>query len=273
LQRAEKGFTLVELIIVIAILAALVGILAPQYIRYLEKSRAVVCQSNLDNAAHAYEVALVDAQSSGGASDYAALMKEVVEGMGGSESGARLYKGLCPTGGLVAAVFDSEGGVTLSCSKHADAVSRSSVYSTKLLNIVTSGLTRPNGSGTQSLMQYLGSNSQNKTIDSEAGATSGNTTSWTSIIGGQMENLAGDQSWQIVGSRDGKSCTVYITTDGKITGSAAGSTVTVRKYVYVFGTGANGSGGTLTDAGSATAKITSFTDKTSKQTYNRLSVS
>ena len=36
----NKGFSLVELIIVIAIMAVLVGVLAPQYIKYVEKSRA-----------------------------------------------------------------------------------------------------------------------------------------------------------------------------------------------------------------------------------------
>lgn len=35
----NKGFSLVELIIVIAIMAVLVGVLAPQYVKYLDKSK------------------------------------------------------------------------------------------------------------------------------------------------------------------------------------------------------------------------------------------
>lgn len=35
----NKGFSLVELIVVVAIMAVLVGVLAPAYLRYVEKSR------------------------------------------------------------------------------------------------------------------------------------------------------------------------------------------------------------------------------------------
>lgn len=38
-KNANKGFSLVELIIVIAIMAVLVGVLAPQFIKYVESSR------------------------------------------------------------------------------------------------------------------------------------------------------------------------------------------------------------------------------------------
>ena len=49
----NKGFSLVELIIVIAIMAILIGVLAPQYIKYVEKSRVSSdedCADSLKNA-------------------------------------------------------------------------------------------------------------------------------------------------------------------------------------------------------------------------------
>lgn len=38
-KKNNKGFSLVELIVVVAIMAVLVGVLAPAYLRYVEKSR------------------------------------------------------------------------------------------------------------------------------------------------------------------------------------------------------------------------------------------
>lgn len=59
-EKKNKGFTLVELIIVVAILAILVGLLAPQYTKYVERSRQAADASNLDNLVTAVKVATAD---------------------------------------------------------------------------------------------------------------------------------------------------------------------------------------------------------------------
>lgn len=56
----NKGFSLVELIIVIAIIAVLVAILAPQYIKYVEKSRVSADASQVDQITSAIKVLLSD---------------------------------------------------------------------------------------------------------------------------------------------------------------------------------------------------------------------
>ena len=52
-QKNNKGFSLVELIVVIAIMAVLVGVLAPQLIKYVEKSREATDIQTCDNIATA----------------------------------------------------------------------------------------------------------------------------------------------------------------------------------------------------------------------------
>ena len=59
-KKDNKGFTLVELVIVVAILAILVGILAPQYTKYVEKSRQAADVSNLENIVKGFKVAAAD---------------------------------------------------------------------------------------------------------------------------------------------------------------------------------------------------------------------
>lgn len=56
----NNGFSLVELIIVIAIMAVLVGVLAPTYMQYVEKSKKSNDVSTVDSILNACEVAAVD---------------------------------------------------------------------------------------------------------------------------------------------------------------------------------------------------------------------
>lgn len=53
-RKNNKGFSLVELIVVIAIMAVLVGVLAPQLIKYVEKSRESTDIQNCDTVVTAF---------------------------------------------------------------------------------------------------------------------------------------------------------------------------------------------------------------------------
>lgn len=57
MQNRNKGFTLIELIVVASILAVLVGLLAPAYSKYIERSRESV---NLANVRSAYDELMIE---------------------------------------------------------------------------------------------------------------------------------------------------------------------------------------------------------------------
>lgn len=59
-KKGNKGFSLVELIIVIAIITVLTGVLAPQYLKYVEKSRVTVDEDNADTLLNAAYVIVAD---------------------------------------------------------------------------------------------------------------------------------------------------------------------------------------------------------------------
>ena len=56
----NKGFTFIELVFVLALLVILIGITAPNYVRYLEKAQMSADASNLSDLATAVTVATVD---------------------------------------------------------------------------------------------------------------------------------------------------------------------------------------------------------------------
>lgn len=61
----NKGFSLVELIIVIAIMAVLVGVLAPQYLKYVNNSKVSADVASADSIRTAVNTLIADSKLTG----------------------------------------------------------------------------------------------------------------------------------------------------------------------------------------------------------------
>lgn len=64
MRNDQKGFSLIELIVVVAIMAALVGILAPTYLSYLEKTRIQKDESAADEIFRTAELVVYSGECS-----------------------------------------------------------------------------------------------------------------------------------------------------------------------------------------------------------------
>ena len=88
-KNDNKGFSLVELIIVVAILAILVGLLAPQYLKYVEKSRKSADASNLDEMVRAIQVYAADAEVTLPADTYTITINATSTGVTATKNGSK----------------------------------------------------------------------------------------------------------------------------------------------------------------------------------------
>ena len=103
----NEGFSLIELIVVITIMAILTTILAPMLLRYIAQSRAAACTSNRAAFVRYYSVYEIDAGASGTVPEFLSAAKS--DGLPSDD--------ICPGGGEC--TFKIEGGRLLAiCDVH-----------------------------------------------------------------------------------------------------------------------------------------------------------
>ncbi len=90
-NNTNKGFTLVELIIVVAVIAILATVLAPQYIRYVERSRQSNDLQVATNLMRATTVALADPMSNVPSGSVLEVLWATGEGTNPDYYGGKLY--------------------------------------------------------------------------------------------------------------------------------------------------------------------------------------
>ncbi len=79
-MRDNKGFSLVELIIVIAIMSVLIGLLAPQFIKYVEQSRRSRDIQTADQIREAFLADIAEGNLSGSGSISVEIGSEYLPG-------------------------------------------------------------------------------------------------------------------------------------------------------------------------------------------------
>lgn len=110
MKMNNKGFSLVELIIVIAIMVVLGGVLAPQYMKHLASAKISTDASNADSIATAINVAIADGEST--------IVASPITGVGGTTTTGVSNLATLPVSKVDATykwyiVYDASNGVSV----------------------------------------------------------------------------------------------------------------------------------------------------------------
>ena len=255
-QKQNRGFTIAELLVVVAIIGVLVAVSIPIFTGQREKAKSAVCNANRRSLLAAYRAEQLSGDED---TDEAEInwIKTAAAECGGTASGLSVT-GLCPDGGTISFTTYTDGTLTICCNKHNPGDS----YAARIDAVLKDDLTRSTTTGTktQTLAAFFADTKTHR-IDSEATAADKANETWNSVINTAIGNTSSNQSWALTKNKTTGNYEIYLTTGGNIKNVTSGTTVSVILYTYASSTGK------LVSTASKTVKVVTYTKVTPNYNY------
>lgn len=168
------GFTLVELIVVIAILGILAALIVPNVVGYVSVTKEKACQATMNTLVREYQMDIAD-QNPQSTTEAQAIFAEIMKSHGGesvSTNGsfytAGSYSGFCKDKGVYNCIFAPGNTVlTIECSEHGGQIMDIKTLQERLAAITFDFDTHAAGSKYKTLDDYFKAG-VGRSLDSEA---------------------------------------------------------------------------------------------------------